>query len=207
MKKILIAAAVVALPFASMAQSGFKLGAKAGLNMANIVGTDILETSSKMGFHVGPMAHYGFGDEGNFSVLAELLFDMKGYKVDDKPFALNYIDVPILARYRFGFGMYLETGFYFGFLMSASYDGESEFDTVDNNGNATKEKYKDSVNGSDFGYCAGIGYIHQSGFGIGYRWNLGLADINKSSDEDIDVETNINSVGQISLMYYFNWED
>lgn len=209
-KNLIIAAAVVALPFATMAQSGFKLGAKVGLNMANIVGTDILETSSKTGLHIGPMAHYGFGDEGKFSVLAELLFDMKGAKYDDVPLSLNYIDIPIMARYRFGFGMYLETGIYFGFLMSASLDGESSYDSVDNNGNAITVDYKDQFSGSDLGYCVGIGYIHQSGFGIGYRYNLGLSDIN-AADDDVDefedVSTNLNTVGQLSLMYYFKWED
>lgn len=207
MNRFLTLLAGTALSITTMAQGeGLKFGAKAGLNMANIVGTDILEASSKTGLHVGPMVNFGLGRNGNFSVLGELLFDMKGCKFRDVPLALNYITVPVMARYRFNFGMYLETGIYFGILMGASVDGESEFDSADSNGNPRKEKVKDSYNGSDLGYTAGIGYIHSSGIGLGYRYNLGLSNINKTSD-GFDGSANLNTVGQVSLMYYFGWDD
>ncbi len=211
MKKILLGTALLAIPFLSSAQEGFKYGGKLGLNMANIVGTDLFEVSSKTGLHIGPIAHYGFGDEGNFSVIGELLFDMKGAKYGDDPLALNYLTIPIMPRYRFNFGMYLETGIYLGFLMGASIDGESSYDDVDADGNTISRNVKDRYEGMDFGYTVGIGYIHESGIGIGYRYNLGLKDIHKPVEVDgfgdIDIDTNIHTVGQISLMYYLNWTD
>lgn len=211
MKKItrtLVIASLI-LPGIMNAQEGFKFGGKLGLNMANIVNTDLANNKSKLGFHAGPTLHYGFGDEGRFGIGLDILYSQKGSKLEDKPYALNYIDVPLYFRYRFGFGLYLEAGVDVGLLMSAKYDGNSEMDATDSNGNPVKEKLKDNLKGTDVGYLVGLGYIHRSGIGIGYRYNLGLTNLNKGSiyDEDFDGSISLNTVGQISVMYYLGWSE
>lgn len=208
----LVIAALV-LPGILKAQEGFKIGGKLGLNMANVVNSDIADSKSKLGFHVGPTLHYGLGKEGRFGIGLDVLYSQKGNRqttfgtTDLKPFALDYIDVPLYFRYRFGFGLYLETGIDVGFLMSAKFDGDSEFDDTDDNGKPIKVKIKDNTRGIDYGFIAGLGYIHRSGFGIGYRYNLGLSNINKASIYDLDSSISLNTVGQISVMYYFKWSD
>ena len=94
-----------------------KFGGKLGLNMANIVNTDFVDNKSKLGFHVGPTLHYGFGREGRFGIGLDVLYSQKGSTVVDKPYSLDYIDVPLYFRYRFGFGLYLETGVDLGLPM------------------------------------------------------------------------------------------
>lgn len=225
MKKItktLVLAAMI-VPGVMQAQHGFKVGAKLGLNMANVVDSDVLGNKSKLGLHVGPTLHYGFGDEGRFAIGLDVLYSQKGSKKSDfmtadlKPYSLSYIDVPLYFRFRFGFGLYLETGVDVGLLMSAKYDGNSEREesstTYNNDGDPVtvinKVKIKDETKGVDVGYLFGLGYIHRSGFGIGYRYNLGLTNLNKGSifDEDYNGGIALNTVGQISAMYYFKWSD
>lgn len=227
MKKItktLVLAAMI-VPGVMQAQHGFKVGAKLGLNMANVIDSDILGSKSKLGLHVGPTLHYGFGDEGRFAIGLDMLYSQKGSKRPDpysadlsiKPYSLSYLDVPLYFRFRFGFGLYLETGVDVGLLMSAKYDGKSEREetstTYNNDGDpvtvTNKVKIKDETKGVDVGYLFGIGYIHRSGFGIGYRYNLGLSNLNKGSifDEDYNGGIALNTVGQISAMYYFKWSD
>ncbi|MEO5585920.1 MAG: porin family protein [Flavobacteriales bacterium] len=230
MKKItktLVLAAMI-VPGVMQAQHGFKVGAKLGLNMANVVDT-YSANKSKLGLHVGPTLHYGFGDEGRFAIGLDLLYSQKGSKSDRysedlslKPYSLSYLDVPLYFRYRFGFGLYLETGVDVGLLMSAKYDGKSEREetitttTYNNAGDpvtvmsTNKVKIKDETKGVDVGYLFGLGYIHRSGFGIGYRYNLGLTNLNKGSIFDENYAGTgiaLNTVGQISAMYYFKWSD
>jgi len=199
-----LAIAALVLPGILKAQEGFKFGGKLGLNMASIVNTDFVDNKSKLGFHVGPTLHYGFGREGRFGIGLDVLYSQKGSTVVDKPYSLDYIDVPLYFRYRFGFGLYLETGVDLGLLMNAKYDGESEVDATEN-GKPVKKKLKDNFSGTDYGFLVGLGYIHRTGIGVGYRYNLGLANISKSTDESASIS--INTVGQISVMYYFKWSD
>lgn len=210
--KTLVVAAMV-VPGVMQAQHGFKVGGKAGLNMANIVDSDLPGNKSMMGFHAGPTLHYGFGNEGRAGIGLDVLYSQKGckttyYSVEAKTYALSYIDVPIYFRYRFGFGLYLEAGVDVGLLMSAKYDGNSEVDGSDDNGKPIKVKVRDKLKGTDVGFLLGLGYIHRSGIGIGYRYNLGLMNLNKASIFDLegeDLGLRLNTVGQVSLMYYFNW--
>ena len=73
------------------------------------------------------------------------------------------------------------------------------------NGKPVKKKLKDNFSGTDYGFLVGLGYIHRTGIGVGYRYNLGLANISKSTDESASIS--INTVGHISVMYYFKWSD
>ena len=225
MKKTLslLALALLATPFASRAQQGLHFGVKAGLNISNVT-SDLsgYKSKSKIGAHLGPMINFGFGRNGNFSVAGELLFDMKGSKqtiedengdLKDVPFSLTYIDIPIMVRYRFNFGLYAETGLYFGFLMGASIDGENEqevFVDFDDNGDPVyeKQKVKDNLKGSDLGYVWGLGYIAEGGWGVGYRWNLGLQNIDDTpSSSSFDSFLFLNVCHQFSFMYYLNWDN
>ncbi|MBL7965307.1 MAG: PorT family protein [Flavobacteriales bacterium] len=218
MKKLLCLAAAATIAAGAMAQgTGLKFGAKAGLNITNLPNNETgWVTKSKMGFHLGGVANYGFGRRGNFSALAELLFDTKGAKVqftnpsggtEDKPFSLSYINIPIQARYRLNFGLYFETGPYLGFLLGARFDGDSEYEDTDSSGNKIMVKYKDDLNGSDFGWAYGLGYINESGWGVGYRGFLGLKDISKDDPNDLDVYVMLNTGSQLSFMWMFGWAD
>ncbi len=225
MKKLLCLAAAATIAAGAMAQgTGLKFGAKAGLNVSkNFILTDLsIEhlPKSKVGFNLGGMMNYGFGRRGNLSVLVELLYDQKGAKVwdvinddGDEDYVngnLSYLTVPIQARYRFKFGLYLEGGPYIGALLGASRDGETEYDWIDDNGDETKRKYREDLKGSDFGFALGLGYIHDAGWGVGYRGYLGLRNIDNPEGNDPYNGYSYyayNRCGSLSFMYFFGWDD
>ncbi len=219
MKRLLTILSAAAIGTGAMAQGeGLKFGAKGGLNITNLPSNETGYVSkSKLGLHLGGVANYGLGRRGNFSILAELLYSGQGAKYETVnasgdtemlPYSISYLTVPIQARYRLNFGLYFETGPYLAFLLGARVDGESEFDSVDGSGNPIKEKYKDYLNGTDFGWTYGLGYINEAGWGVGYRGFLGFTDISKDDDTEFEAATiTLNTGNQLSFMWFFNWAD
>lgn len=168
-------------------------GAKAGVNFATIGGDDTGDTSSRTAFHIGGVAELAISEK--FSVQPELLYsaqgaveDFEGVDVDVK---LDYLNIPIMAKYYVADGFSVEAGPQIGFLLSAEADGGGE--TVD---------LKDITNGIDFGVGIGAGYKMESGLNFSARYNLGISNINDFEGSD-DI-SNQNNVFQISVGYFFN---
>src|SRR5687768_1293315 len=101
----------------------FQFGIKAGANFSNFTGAndvDDLENSTLVGFHAG--AYFGFLLGENFSIQPEILFSTQGSKIkyagDERDYKVSYINLPVLAKYRFKGGFYLEAGPQVGFKVS-----------------------------------------------------------------------------------------
>jgi outer membrane immunogenic protein len=92
---------------------------------------------------------------------------------------LLYLNVPVLAEYRFENGFFAEAGLQPGFLLSAKDKFEGE--TYD---------YKDWVNFFDFGIPFGFGYQFKNNFGIGLRIIPGLTNIN-AGEETVSKDRNL----------------
>ncbi|MES2812079.1 MAG: porin family protein [Bacteroidota bacterium] len=162
MKKLLLtAAAVFAFGFANAQET--KFGVKAGINMSNF-GGDLDGYDSKIGLLVGGFAEIKLSDK--FAVQPELLFSGVGAKVDDVSLNLNYLAIPVMAKYFATEKFSVEAGPQIGFLMSAKakLDGESE-------------DIKDSFNSTDLGLNLGAGYDFTENISAGLRYNLGLSNI------------------------------
>ena len=160
MKKILLSAvAVIALSMTSQAQE-VEFGAKAGLNIADL-GSDAETSGSRTGFHFGGVAEIKFSEK--FSVQPELLYSMQGAKSDitgnEVETKLDYINLPIMAKYYVMEGLSVEAGPQVGFLMSAITDGND---------------VKDNTKGIDFGFNIGAGYELSNKIFFQARYNLGL---------------------------------
>jgi len=192
MKKILMMVAVMALvSTASFAQATF--GAKAGLNFANmsydVEGLSI-SPDSKTGVVIGGFARFSLTE--SFALQPELLYSAQGAKMEDEKVELNYISVPVMAKYYFG-GFNVQAGPQLGFLMSAKADGED---------------VKDMTKGMDFGLSFGAGYDLEMGVGFDLRYYVGMSNIDDSeSDVDPgyemgDIETK-NKGLQITVSYAF----
>ncbi len=224
MKRLLTILSAAAIGTGAMAQGeGLKFGAKLGLNMSNILQVTTFDfdnpPKTKPSLHLGGTMNIGFGRNGNFSLSTDLLYSRKGakvYDIDDNGDEqwvnanLSYIELPIVPRYRLNFGLYFETGPYLGFLMGASRDGETEYDTIDSNGDETTRKHKEDVKGMDFGWVVGLGYIHESGIGVGYRNAIGFMNIDDPEDADAygdETYFAFNRCHQISFVYYMGWND
>ena len=203
MRKLMIAAiAVVGISATGLAQQQVKFGPKAGVNLANLSGMD--DTDMKIGFHVGAVAEIKFNDK--FSLQPELLYSAQGTKIDmsmDIPMIgklefesktnLDYINIPIMAKYYFVEGFSVEVGPQVSFLIKAEEkaksDGESE--TLD---------IKDGLNSIDFGLGFGLAYDLPQGLFINARYNLGLTDIVKDNNGDAVK----NSVIQVGVGFKFD---
>ena len=195
MKKIILSAiALGAFSFAAQAQTpDLKLGAKAGVNLANITNA---EADMKTGFHVGVLAEIFINEK--FSVQPELLYSSQGAKskvegIEYKS-SLDYINIPIMAKYYVMDGLSVQAGPQVGFLVKAE-------DKISGGIASGTRDIKDELQSVDFGINLGAGYELPMGVFFDARYNLGLSKINKESESGMkDLK---NGVFQISVGYKF----
>jgi hypothetical protein len=157
MKKIILSAvAVFAFGFANAQSSDMKFGVKAGYTSSTFTGD--FEGDGTTGFYVGGLVDFAVSE--SFHVQPELLYSMEGAK-DSK---LNYLRIPIMAKYYVMQGLSLQAGPELGFVAG----GDSEI--------------KDGVKSMDYGLGIGAGYELASGLMFDARYNLGMANIVKEGE-------------------------
>ena len=171
------------------AQENVRLGAKGGLNLANIVGeghSGDLRTS----FHLGMLAEIPLSEKFYFG--PEILYSSQGSKGRYK---LDYLQIPLMAGYYVTEGLIIEAGPQIGFLTS------SEVDVLMEGGG----NLKDYLSSFEYGVNIGLGLKWVNGFFFQGRYNLGLANIFddlKMGFNDDDYKRT-NRVIQFSLGYMF----
>lgn len=193
MKKIILSAiAVMAFAFTNAQETRF--GVKGGLNLSNIVGGEVENNKTLVGFHVGGLAEIHIVEK--FFIQPELLFSAQGAKFDgpfgtDADVKLNYLNIPVVAKYYIVDKKFnVEAGPQLGVLLSAKAEGED---------------IKDFTRSVDFGFNIGAGYSFTDNLSVGLRYTIGLSPL---SDEDIDnsddyYDSAKNSNLQLSLSYKF----
>ena len=155
----------------SKRDEGIKLGIKGGLNVANLMG-DMEEVAIRTSIHAGLVAEIIVNDK--FSIQPELLYSGQGAsdtREGGGRIKLDYITLPVLAKFPIASGLSVEAGPQLGFLVSAKYKDNESNETV-------KDLYKTM----DFGLDAGLEYELNSGVFFQGRYNLGLTDINNTDD-------------------------
>ncbi|WP_111706244.1 porin family protein [Lutibacter citreus] len=188
MKKVLLIAVITILGLTNVNAQDINFGIKGGLNFASISGDNTENIDPVTAFNLGIMSEIQISNK--FSFQPELMFSGVGYSIEDDTVALNYLNIPLMAKYYLTKGFSVEAGPQIGYLLSAKNE------SVD---------IKDSFNSVDFGLNVGIGYKLDNGLNFGARYNFGLSDINKSDVENINGFTgnNKNSALQISIGYFF----
>ena len=208
MKKLVLAAvAVFAIGNSAFAQQEVKFGPKAGVNFSNISGQDNAEM--KTGFHVGAVAEIKFNEK--FSIQPEVLYSAQGAKYEyfvgnnklaDATQSLDYINIPIMAKYYIVDGFSVEAGPQVGFLTKA----ESKFENAVTGSSLTSGDNKDNFKSVDFGVNFGLAYDLPSGLFINARYNLGLSKIAEDvtvGNTTVSAPDHKNSVIQVGLGYKF----
>jgi len=199
MKQFCIITVIALLSIVLVNAQNVEFGAKAGVNFASINGDDTEEFDMRTSFHIGAVAEFLFSER--FSLQPELIYSSQGAKMSDEGFdfiiKLNYINLPIMAKYYVTEGLSLEIGPQFGFLLSAK--AKSEFD-----GESEEEDIKDELNNFDFGINFGAGYKLENGLSFTARYNYGFSNLADSDSEDL-YDTNINN-GVIQLSVGFNFK-
>lgn len=196
MKKLITLIACLALTGGSFAQgkggdfNKFTLGGKLGLNVANLVGSD-MKGNAKAGFHIGVVGEYRVSHL--FAIAPEIMYSSQGTREKEEDYKVslnaNYLNIPILARFYIIDALSIEVGPQFGFNMGmktkAKGDGVSLTEKID------KEEY----NVFDLGLGLGVTYNFRNCFASA-RYNFGLTNVTKEI-------ANRNSVFQLSVGYNF----
>lgn len=203
-KVVLIAIALVTFGFANAQEKAKKnsevsIGGKVGLNLANIVGDDAGDANMYVGFNAGLFFEIPVNDK--FSIQPELLYSAQGSKSEgnfegydiDATLKLNYINVPVMFKYKVANNFSLEAGPYAGILASAKVKVK-----VDGYGSDTAS-VKDEFKSADFGLGFGMNYEFSDVIFANLRYQAGLTQIGDTGGDD-DVK---NSVFQIGLGFRF----
>ena len=132
--------------------------------------------------------HEGFAEikiSEKFSIQPELMYSSQGASSDlGGDLKLDYINIPVMAKFYVAKSFSLEAGPQIGFLVSAKADGED---------------VKDFVSSTDFGFNFGAGYDFTEKLSAGLRYNLGLSNVDDSDSGD----SIKNAVISITLGYKF----
>lgn len=187
-----------------------KFGAKAGVNFASL-GGDLKDVDGRTSFHIGAVAEIVISQQ--FSFQPELVYSSQGFKVNgtdytigvaidvEQTLKLEYINLPLMAKFYVAEQFAIEAGPQIGFLVAAKSKIES---TSNGTSESNTEDVKDFYKGIDFGLGAGVSYKLENGLFFGARYNLGLSNISENGNAEIadDFETQ-NNVIQVSVGYFF----
>ncbi len=190
MKKTVIFISSLFLLFTASAQETY-FGVKGGLNVSSFHITDNASTESKVGFHVGGLAHIHASNQ--WAIQPEVIYSLEGAKVNlvgnnnKATTNLSYINVPVLLQYFVHNGFRLEGGPQIGFLIKAK--------TKVGDVSTDNKNFKSTA----FSIPLGVGYLTSTGVGFDARYVFGLSNIN-----DIESGSTIQSnVFQLGIFYQF----
>ena len=192
MKKIALLFSFAALTFsATHAQTGF--GIRGGANFFNFGGSDVSENdyTNRIGFHAG--IYGSILPESTISIEPGIFYSVKGSQNDDaldSRAVLDYVDVPVLVRFRAGEGFNIFAGPQISFLTNSKFEGDL--------GGSTFSFDTDEINNTDAGIVVGLGYNLPQGFNVQGSYDYGLTPIFKNSDADV-----FNRGFKVSLGYTF----
>ena len=160
------------------AQIPVHFGLQAGVNFANATTDPDLSLSSRTGLMVGGLVEIDVAP--SFFIQPEVFYIQKGAKLNLGPatvtWKLDYIEIPILAKYKFGlteFSPYLFAGPNVGFRVNAQIVGEA-------NGQLEQQDLSEAYESVDFALDFGAGAEFSVGpaasvlFGV--RYSLGLSN-------------------------------
>ncbi len=195
MKKQIIFIIFLAVSFITTnnirAQEEMQFGAKAGLNFASVSGSNYGGNSfgNRTAFHIGGFVEIPMFED--FTIQPELLFSSEGAGLSvglvsvGSDLKLNYVRVPVMAKYYFLEGLSAELGPVLGVLVSAN------------------DNYKDVLNTFDAQLGIGASYKFDFGLSAGLRYNIGITNIYDSSEFSGSAPSSKSNVFQITAGYTF----
>lgn len=197
MKKTLLSlVAFAAISTGAYAQTpDVHFGFKGGYNLSTF-GGDVDDAKSLSGFHLGGFVEIPVS--AKFAIQPEVLYSAQGAKFKESFMGftlesktkLDYINIPILAKYYVTDAFSVEAGPQIGFNVKA----ENDYD-----GSTTD--IKDGVKSIDFALALGVAYRLNSGLFFSGRYNFGMSNVDDASGSD-DYKVK-NNVLQISVGYRF----
>ncbi len=149
-----------------------KFGVKTGMNISSINGNNVNNLDSRTGFVIGATAEIPLTEK--FSLQPELLYSAQGAQLRDSfKYDLNYMALPVMAKYYIAEGFSVEAGPQFSFLI------KDQIVPVNQYGAETQNT--DAAN-FDLAANLGFGYQFKNGIFFQTRYNLGLVAISENPD-------------------------
>lgn len=203
MKKLLLSLFVFAFGIINAQKTQF--GIKGGLNISSqentfLSGLTSTKSSSLLGFHIGGFFEHKISEK--FSIQPELLFSTQGGKLSynedyltlpnpndpsireiENKSNLYYFNIPITFKYYVIDKITLELGPQVGFLVSSKFEYTSTALIPEQN-------YKSL----DYGLNFGASYVITNNISFGIRYNMGLNNISKNSNE---IKNNVFSLSTL----------
>ncbi len=199
MKKLLLFIVIAQFSVIASQSQEFRLGAKVGLNVASLGGDSyaIANLGARASFHIGGIVEIPLG--GKFSLQPELLYSAEGADWSNgnqgREIKLDYMRVPLMAKFYIIEGLSAEAGPVFGFLVSAEKEDHSEDSEI------TFDYKKDFYKSFDTGLGIGASYRLNLGVFFSLRYNKGMMNVNKNYlDHNYKNQSN---VFQVSAGYSF----
>lgn len=211
-KKIFLIIGLCLVTLFLIAEADMRYGVKAGLNIANVSGDNDDDNEVQFDFALGGFLEFQVNP--NVSIQPELLYTRKGsyyeesltyvedgYSIREEiesTLNLDYIQIPVLVKYKPANNFNLFAGPALGLLMTA--EGEDDLKaTIDGVTISDSDTYdiKDQCNTTEIALVFGGEYNYQQ-FVIDVRYDLGLTNIYDSDDFEI-----FNRVFTLSLGYKF----
>lgn len=209
MKKIAIV--LVAALFGTLmvqAQDEVSIGFKGGVNFAKLQGDNIEDADGRTGFHLGALVEIPISEK--FSVQPEILYSQQGLQTErlldditdglELKLKLDYITVPVLAKYYVIDGLSVEAGPQFGFLAKAESETNLSGGSVEG---STTADVEDQFAGFDMGAAVGAGYELNSGLFFQARYIIGLSNVDNSDEGGLFEDDLTNSNLQLSVGFKF----
>lgn len=213
MKKLVLTVAIAATSiFAANAQADsdlVQLGVKGGVNFANLTGDDIGDTESRTSFHAGFVAEVPYSER--FSMQGEVMYSGQGFDInnsgqdnfldndDNVEYQLDYIQVPIMAKYYVVEGLSVLAGPQIGFKINEEIDYQPNSDAGDINIEDTSLPEAEDI---EFSVVGGLEYKFDNGFFVQGRYIYGVSKLLKESDLMGDPSVH-NSVIQAGVGFMF----
>lgn len=184
---------------------------KIGMSFANLTNTD---GSMAPGLNIGVAAEFPIFED--FAIEPGIYYSMQGTRSDvyvamddmlvdgDLTYDMDYLNIPIYAKYYVYDGLYLFAGPQFGFNVQSSLNA----DAVNFEGSGEDMDIKDIVKVFDFSIGIGAGYQFDMGLNVSLNYNIGLTntfDYGDTTSEYLKEEFDKcrNSVLQINLGWRF----
>ena len=193
-KSILFIAAMLLSTTFVAAQEFVYFGAKGGVNFSNFSGdgfSDFEDGKARTAYHLGLVAEIPVSTR--FSIQPELLYSAQGFDMvriensQDVEFQVDYITVPVMAKFYLVEGFNIHAGPQLGFLVENEISSEAGDTGLD----------PENLNNFDLSLGLGAGYKFQSFFIYG-RYNAGMSEIYE--DENVNTK---NSVVQAGIGFLF----
>lgn len=149
------------------AQTGF--GIRGGVNFANLNDVDD-RPDSRTGLMAGIYTNFLIPNSP-VVIQPEVLYTQKGYEVGDNAVKLDYIEVPVLAKFNFITDGSVTPNVYFGPYLGINVSAEADTDPFGGD-----VDIDDAVNTTDFGVVVGGG-VNFGRIDLGVRYGAGLTEV------------------------------